>query len=325
LGQTVTCTRSTVLSAGASYPAITISVGVAQNAASSVTNTASVSGGGQVNTSNDTASDPTNIVSSADLSMTKVVANSGSGVGTNATFTITLTNSGPSDATNVAVKDQLPSGLSFVSSTPSVGSYNSGTGIWTVASLTSGSSATLQLVAQINTVGSITNTAQVTASDQPDPDSTPNNNVATEDDQASASLSTAPPSVTLCKTVLGQPCPPPAISLPPGSDIAYVITFTNSGGSYAANFVITDPVPANTDFKVGSQTFSAGSTGLTVNLFYSYDGGANFVATAPTSGGGGAPAGYNRQVTHVRWQFVGNLRPDSPNNTGNVGFTVRIR
>jgi uncharacterized repeat protein (TIGR01451 family)/fimbrial isopeptide formation D2 family protein len=323
--QTVTCTRSNALAAGASYATISITVSVAQNAASSITNTASVSGGGQVNTANDTASDATTIVSSADLSLTKATTSSGSGVGTNATFTITLTNSGPSDATNVAVKDQLPAGLSYVSSTPSVGTYNSVTGIWTVASLASGSSVTLQLVAQITSLGSITNTAQVTASDQPDPDSTPNNNNASEDDQASASLSTSPPSITLCKTIQGQPCPPvSSTSLPPGSDITYAITFTNTGGSYASSFVITDPIPASTDFKVSSVTTSLGTTGLTVTVAYSNNNGSTWVYT-PVSGGGGAPAGYDRNVTHVRWSFTGNLSQTSPNNTGNVGLTVRIR
>ncbi len=324
VSQTVTCTRSNALNAGASYPAISITVSVAQNAASSLTNTATVSGGGQAVTSNDTASDPTTIVSSSDLSLTKVTNNSGSGVGTNATFTITLTNSGPSDATNIAVRDQLPAGLTYISSTPSVGSYNSVSGVWSVATLTSGASATLQLVARIDVLGSITNTAQVTASDQPDPDSTPNNNNAAEDDQASSSLSTSPPNVTLCKTILGQACPPPALTGLPGTDLTYVITFTNGGGSAAASFVITDPIPANTDFKVGSVTSSLGTTGLTVTVAYSNNGGATWVYV-PVSGSGGAPAGYDRNVTHVRWNFTGNLSQTAPNNTGNVGFTVRIR
>ena len=323
--QTVTCTRTTVLGAGVSYPAISVTVSVAQNAASSLTNTASVSGGGQANTSNDTASDATTIVSSADLSLTKVTNNSGSGVGTNATFTVTLTNSGPSDATNVAVRDQLPSGLTYVSSTPSTGTYNSGTGVWSVASLASGASATLQIVARIDSLGAITNTAQVTASDQPDPDSTPNNNNPAEDDQASSSLNTSVPSVTLCKTIQGQPCPPVSTpSLPPGSDITYVITFTNTGGSYASSFVITDPIPANTDFKVGSVTTNLGTTGLTVTVAYSSNNGSTWTYT-PVSGAGGAPAGYDRNVTHVRWTFGGNLSQTSPNNTGNVSFTVIIR
>jgi uncharacterized repeat protein (TIGR01451 family) len=54
---TLTCTRSDVLAAGASYPAITLTVNVANNAASSLTNTATVSGGGEGTPANNTASD----------------------------------------------------------------------------------------------------------------------------------------------------------------------------------------------------------------------------------------------------------------------------
>src|SRR6266404_4979117 len=56
---TLTCTRSDTLAAAASYSAITLTVNVASNAPSSVTNTATVSGGGETNTSNDTANDNT--------------------------------------------------------------------------------------------------------------------------------------------------------------------------------------------------------------------------------------------------------------------------
>jgi uncharacterized repeat protein (TIGR01451 family) len=55
------CTRGDVLLAGTSFEPITVTVNVANNAAASVTNTASVSGGGETNTANDTASDLTQI------------------------------------------------------------------------------------------------------------------------------------------------------------------------------------------------------------------------------------------------------------------------
>ncbi len=55
-----TCTRSDALSANSSYPAITVTVDVAANAASSVTNQVSVSGG---NSPAATATDPTTILS----------------------------------------------------------------------------------------------------------------------------------------------------------------------------------------------------------------------------------------------------------------------
>jgi uncharacterized repeat protein (TIGR01451 family) len=58
LTPSVNCTRSDALAAGGSYPAITLSVSVAANAPASVTNTATVAGGGA---SNATATDPTSI------------------------------------------------------------------------------------------------------------------------------------------------------------------------------------------------------------------------------------------------------------------------
>ena len=58
---TLTCTRSDVLVNGSSYDAIAVTVNVAVNAAASLTNTATVSGGGEINTSNDTATSITTI------------------------------------------------------------------------------------------------------------------------------------------------------------------------------------------------------------------------------------------------------------------------
>ncbi len=62
---TLTCTRSDPLAAGAAYPAITLTVNVANNAPTSVTNSATVSGGGETNTGNDGASDVTAIATPA--------------------------------------------------------------------------------------------------------------------------------------------------------------------------------------------------------------------------------------------------------------------
>src|SRR5262249_25787978 len=59
---TLTCTRTDALAASAAYPAITLTVNVASNAPASVTNTATVSGGGDVNGANNSVNDPTTIV-----------------------------------------------------------------------------------------------------------------------------------------------------------------------------------------------------------------------------------------------------------------------
>ena len=167
--QTVTCTSTAVIASSAAFPVISITVSVAQSAAALVTNTASVSGGGEVNTANNTASDPTNVVSRADIAVTKIASGTTVTVGSNVTFTITARNLGPSDATGVQVSDQLPPGLTFVSATPSQGTYSSGTGVWDVGAIASAGSATLSLVATVTTSGAVTNTARKTAGNEPDP------------------------------------------------------------------------------------------------------------------------------------------------------------
>jgi uncharacterized repeat protein (TIGR01451 family) len=123
-----------------------------------------------------------------------------------------------------------------------------------------------------------------------------------------------PPNVPLVKSVS------PSGTQPPGTDLTYTIAFSNTGNLSAQQFVITDPVPASTDFKVGSVTTTLGGlSGVTVA--YSNNGGASYAYT-PASGGGGAPAGYDRNVTHIRWTFTGTLASGS---SGNVTFAVRIQ
>ncbi len=58
---TLSCSRADALAAGASHPAVTVTVTVASNAAAAVINTASVSGGGESNTTNNAAVDSTTV------------------------------------------------------------------------------------------------------------------------------------------------------------------------------------------------------------------------------------------------------------------------
>jgi uncharacterized repeat protein (TIGR01451 family) len=69
----LTCTRSDALAAGASYPAITLTVNVAANAPGSVINFASVSGGGETNTGNNQAADPTTIIAAVRYAISGIV------------------------------------------------------------------------------------------------------------------------------------------------------------------------------------------------------------------------------------------------------------
>ena len=67
---------------------------------------------------------------SADLSVAASTLTSTDNQGEFQTYTITLDNAGPNDATDVKVKVQIPYGRSFVSATPSLGIYDSQAELW---------------------------------------------------------------------------------------------------------------------------------------------------------------------------------------------------
>ncbi|MEU8077956.1 DNRLRE domain-containing protein [Catellatospora citrea] len=123
-----------------------------------------------------------------DLSLTVTGSAASVPVGSDVTFTVRVANGGPAGATGVAVTDQLPSGVTFVSANPTQGTYAAATGVWSVGSLASGGSATVQIVGRVASTGQKTNTAQVTAAAPADVDSTPGNNNSAEDDQASVTV-----------------------------------------------------------------------------------------------------------------------------------------
>ncbi len=120
---------------------------------------------------NDTSTFVTPIQAMADLSITKTVDNSTPYVGDNVTFTISLTNNGPSEATNVQVIDQLPSGYTYVSHTVTTGNYTIGTGIWDVGTVSYPGTETLDITATVNVPGgNYQNIATITDLDEYDPD-----------------------------------------------------------------------------------------------------------------------------------------------------------
>ena len=95
----------------------------------------------------------------ADLSVTKTVNDPTPNVGETIAYTITLTDNGPSNATNVTLQDVLPAGLTFVSANPGQGAYDPATGIWTVGSVANGSSAVLTIQATVVSPNPTTNFA----------------------------------------------------------------------------------------------------------------------------------------------------------------------
>ena len=181
----------------------------------------------------------------ADLAVVKTVSDATPDVGDNVTFTITVTNLGPSATTGVVVYDTLPSGYTVVSSTPSQGTISAG--VWTVGDLAAGASADLVVVATVKATGSYTNTAMVSGN-QPDP--VPGNNTSTLTPSVTPPVPEPQADLQVVKTVSN---PTPAI----GQDVTFTITVTNLGPSIATGVVVYDSLPSG--YTVVSTTPSQGT------------------------------------------------------------------
>jgi uncharacterized repeat protein (TIGR01451 family) len=189
----------------------------------------------------------------ADLSLKQTISNTPLLLGEQATFKLTLNNSGPANATGVKIKDLLPSGFSFVGATPSIGTYDSKTGIWNVGSIKSGRNATLSLrvkVVDAASASAYTNVAEIIAANQLDPDSVVNNHNPHEDDYTSLTATVVKPVVKLdlskkftsvTQEVDGNNDGKAEQFLAlPGDNVSYQIKVINNGVANATNVKIKD-------------------------------------------------------------------------------------
>jgi len=128
-------------------------------------------------------------VTTSDLSMLKTVSNATPTAGAPVSFTLRLSNAGPASASNVTVRDILPTGFNLTG-TSGYGTYNASTGIWTVPVVASDSFREITLSGTAISPGGVpvTNAAYVLSSANYDPDSVPGNTVTTEDDYSSATF-----------------------------------------------------------------------------------------------------------------------------------------
>lgn len=227
----------------------TLTITATVNATGVYTNTASISGNElDTNTSNNTSSVTPNSTPVANISVTKTVSNATPLVGTNVTFTINVTNNGPSTATNTVVNDLLPSGYTYVSHSQTAGSYDSSTGIWSVGNVPNGTTRTLTIIALVNNVGNYTNTA-TGSSDTLDPNTSDNTGTATTVPVENADLS-------IVKTVNNST---PNV----GDNVIFTVVVTNNGPSSANNIVVSEAFPNG--YTVNNVTVTSGQYNANVN------------------------------------------------------------
>jgi uncharacterized repeat protein (TIGR01451 family) len=305
----------------------TASCTISPSATGSLSNTATVTapaGVADPNPGNNSATDTDSLGAQADLSITKTDGVTAVTAGGSVTYTITASNTGPSNATGATVADTFPASLTctWTCAGASGGTCTaSGSGnIGDTVNLPSGGSVTYTASCTLSNAatGTLSNTATVTAPGSVT-DPTPGNNSATDSDTISAAPGAQ---VSGTKTVSAGP-------YTVGSTITYTIALINSGtGAQADNpgneftdvlppalalVSATSPAVANTGTNTvtfngalpagGSVTFTITATilpaaaGTTVSnqgtISYDSDGNGTNDATAqtddPAAGGAANP------------------------------------
>src|SRR5262249_27975266 len=195
-----------------------------------------------------TASRIADLVIGKSAGLTSVLA------GTNLTYTIVVSNLGPTNVVGATVMDTFP-GPAFLQNVmwpcattagpATCGTAGSAGDIATTVNLPVGGAVTFTVDATVNpaATGTLTNTATATPpAGTTDPN--PGNNTSTDTTTITPSAD-----VTLIKT-LTSPAPPATAA--PGQDVMYTLVVTNQGPSTATGVVVIDPPVTGLDFVSNS-------------------------------------------------------------------------
>jgi uncharacterized repeat protein (TIGR01451 family) len=195
--------------------------------------------------------------------------------GSNLTYTVTVTNSGPATATNVVVSDLLPAGFTFVSATPS-STVSNNLVSWPTINLAKNAVSNFTVTAVSAAGGNFTNVAFAT-SDTLDPNPTNNNGTLTNAQARTTVAALA--DVAVFKTG--------STNVNAGGAVVYTITATNMGPSTASNVVVRDNLPAGVTFQNASGSYTLSNNVLTwAGVTLTKGASVNFTLTmtAPASG-----------------------------------------
>ncbi|HVM51069.1 MAG TPA: protease pro-enzyme activation domain-containing protein, partial [Candidatus Acidoferrum sp.] len=240
----------------------------------------------------------------ADLALGMTAAPEPDLVGNALTYSISVTNNGPSTAKNVQVIQLLPEGVIFNSAVSSQGSCSQSGGIvtGTLGTMGPGSRATITVQVTPAVTGTLSSSASV-SSDQPDPN--PSNNSATFVSHIN------PLSSDLAVGLIALPNPAYL-----GSNITYTVWVTNNGPTAASGVTVSNVWPAGAGVLSASVSQGSITTGGLIWTVGSLGVGAWAKGTVVVVPGGAG------QVSASTTVWGNQLDPVPGNNMVTVSTTV---
>lgn len=286
VGQIVTCTNDSAITAGAAYPTLTLNVTVSGTATGSISNSSSVSGGGATSTTSNT--DSITVEGAASLAISK--SHTGTFTqGSTATWTLVVSNTAATGSTSgtVTVSDTLPTGYTLSSSTSTSSLFNC-TGTSTVTctgtpGIAAGGSNTITLTVNVpaNSPTSVSNTASVWGGGD-----TVHNSAGTA---ATSNTDTATVIATTTTTAASQTVnfSPSAQSVTLGATVtsnagtvnAGTVTFTVMNGGTQIGTAV-GPVSVTSGSASATYTLPSGTSVGTYTIVASYTAAGNFTSSS---------------------------------------------
>jgi uncharacterized repeat protein (TIGR01451 family) len=310
----LTCTRADVLAASASYPDITVTANIAVSAAGTLVNSVAVSGGGDSNAGNNTATSPITITpppAGPDLTLTKTQSAGVIVPGQTLTFTIRTMNVGGSPTSGtVTVTETPPTGLTITALSGPGWTCSVATRTCTRADALGPSASypdiTVTAVVAAGTLGTIVNGAAVSGGG----DTNGGDNTAT--DPITVTPPAAGTDLTIAKTRTGSG------SLLPGQPVTFTLTTTNVGSSPTSGTVtVTETPPSGltvtalsgsgwscsvatrTCTRADALAPSASYPDITVTANIAIGAVGTLVNSSAVSGGGDSNAGNNNATSSI--------------------------
>ena len=285
----------------------TVNASVPSGASGSISNVATVTAPAGVTDptpGNNSATDTDAITLSADLAINKTDGVASVAPGTATTYTIVVSNNGPSNVTGATVTDLMPAAIASdtytaVATGGATGFTASGSGnINDTVNLPAGATITYTVVADVasSATGTLANTAAVAAPPGVT-DPTPGNNSSTDTDSLT-------PQVTL-KVAKNDG----SLTYTPGGAAIYTVTVTNTAASDALNVTVTDLLPAGLTLTANVSCTANGSANC--GTYFGSNGGTSF----GTAGAVIAAGASNSLVFTVPVAFASGMTTNPLTNT----------